>query len=662
MSLDEKELRKALEARSGEVTPEYRSRLKQALDEPRPAGTDWMAAVAVIVVTLLTATSVGVLVAARHGRPSGPVASAPRITSPSPEPTASPLPASTNVQLSAPSAAVVWALVDYDALFLSSDHGDHWVKRTVPSNFGIRPSISFINESEGWLLAPGSPETQCEVQLADIWHTTDGARTWQDLGARIDKSQCKDGIWFLDARHGFVTASDPNHKPTVFRSSDGGDHWAFSTVPDNPIFVTSPGGFSLHVGWMKTFGGNVYLEASGTQQDPTWPRDFIYTSNDGGATWKWKQKIASPYTFLVTESRWLMLAPDVDESLNGGREFHPYDTNFRPVPPLEALFPDAEVGYATAGGAVLRTLDGGLHWTQLTTPWPAEVVIPPSPSPMPIAMPTTADLSAPSTNVVWALVGGVRLFVSADRGQTWQERATPKAPAGSAATEISFVDGADGWLSTCANTTTLLWKTTDGARSWHTVSSPFPPDQCMSGLSFIDQSHGFIAARYAYAGPLVYSTVDGGQNWSGVRLPDPPGFAAGAGGSFWLETIKGFGATDLAIAASDAGGLYVYRSTDLGATWTYLTSIPNSVASVGLVTPTRWVQVILPGQSRETTDGGKTWHAHASDYSQAAPIAPQVVYGDAAVGYATVRGAIQRTVDGGLHWTPIQTPGVQQTG
>jgi len=27
------------------------------------------------------------------------------------------------------------------------------------------------------------------------------------------------------------------------------------------------------------------------------------------------------------------------------------------------------------------------------------------------------------------------------------------------------------------------------------------------------------------------------------------------------------------------------------------------------------------------------------------------------VGYATVRGAIQRTVDGGLHWTPIRAPG-----
>jgi len=48
---------------------------------------------------------------------------------------------------------------------------------------------------------------------------------------------------------------------------------------------------------------------------------------------------------------------------------------------------------------------------------------------------------------------------------------------------------------------------------------------------------------------------------------------------------------------------------------------------------------------------------YTTDYSQAAPIAPQIVFGDAMVGYATVRGEIQRTTDGGAHWTKIKTPG-----
>src|SRR5438067_13534571 len=105
------------------------------------------------------------------------------------------------------------------------------------------------------------------------------------------------------------------------------------------------------------------------------------------------------------------------------------------------------------------------------------------------------------------------------------------------------------------------------------------------------------------------------------------------------------------------GRAYVFRSGDGGATWTYAADVPNPAVSVAFITASHWLQVGAPGQSVETTDGGKRWHAYASDYSQAAPIAPEVLFVDAMVGYATVRGAIQRTVDGGLHWTPIRAPG-----
>ena len=34
-----------------------------------------------------------------------------------------------------------------------------------------------------------------------------------------------------------------------------------------------------------------------------------------------------------------------------------------------------------------------------------------------------------------------------------------------------------------------------------------------------------------------------------------------------------------------------------------------------------------------------------------------VVFGDASVGYATARGSIQRTTDGGATWAQLRTPG-----
>lgn len=52
-----------------------------------------------------------------------------------------------------------------------------------------------------------------------------------------------------------------------------------------------------------------------------------------------------------------------------------------------------------------------------------------------------------------------------------------------------------------------------------------------------------------------------------------------------------------------------------------------------------------------------TWHAFVTNYGRTAPVAPQVVFGDAEVGYASARGSIQGTSDAGVHWMGVRTPG-----
>ena len=666
MSFDEQDLRRALEARSGEVTPEYRARLNQAAAEPRPA-SGWMAAVAVLVVTLLTATSVGVLLAARHARVStGPTASGPRVTSPSP----SPLPTQGTVKLSAPSANVVWALAGDQALYRSTDQGVHWELRALPNDRGVRPSISFIDESEGWLLAPGSPTTQCEEAIAAIWHTTDGAKTWQRLQtAGLGTAQCKELIYFADRGHGFVTAWDDNHQPTVYWSNDLGVGWKHATLPDNPIFVTKPGGFTLRVDWVKSFGGTVYLEASGTQSDPTWPRDFIYTSTNGGVTWTWKQKTASPYTVMVTESRWLQLAPDVEETVNGGQAFGPYASDFHQAAP-QAVFADSQVGYSSEDGGLVRTLDGGAHWTAVM---PGAAQSTPSPTPSQIPMPTDAQLSAPSTNVVWALVASSRLFRSTDQGATWQERKWVPYQGGGGAPVISFVDDRNGWAlfpgvpaTQCLQSGAQLWRTSDGAATWRVVATVtdktqepkgLPFAQCKEYMAFADSLNGFVAGHDTTFHPIISRTNDGGLTWARSTLPDPPGFVSAGGNALRVVTMRSFGDIVLAVAFSGAGPAYAFRSTDAGAHWSYLDAVPQGSLNVALVTETRWLLIGNDGSGQETTDGGKSWHPWTSGYQDAAGVASTFVFADANIGYGTVRGGIQRTNDGGRRWSMIKTPG-----
>jgi photosystem II stability/assembly factor-like uncharacterized protein len=290
-----------------------------------------------------------------------------------------------------------------------------------------------------------------------------------------------------------------------------------------------------------------------------------------------------------------------------------------------------------------------------------------SPSPSPITLPSIAQISAPNANVIWALVAEKRLFVSADRGNTWQERSAPPALTNIENIEIAFAGDREGFIlnvgvpaSVCQAQSVAFWRTGDGAGSWQTVTSSGIADPlCKSGLTAADATHAFFTAFRSGGAPVIYRTSDGGATWqSSTPIPNPPNLAS-QGSTLVILTgrPRAFGSVVLVDGGGGQQTKDVFRSTDGGATFTYASTVPTFEGTVVYVTATRWLQIAPPSSSMETTDGGATWHHYTTDYSQAAPIAPDIVFGDAIVGYATVRGGIQRTTDGGAHWTTIKTPG-----
>jgi photosystem II stability/assembly factor-like uncharacterized protein len=283
----------------------------------------------------------------------------------------------------------------------------------------------------------------------------------------------------------------------------------------------------------------------------------------------------------------------------------------------------------------------------------------------PIPLPTFAQVAAAGNGVLWMDVNGDHLFVSLDRGATWTERSLPGArPSGS----VAFVNERDGWfletlqpLSQCLSQDVVVWRTQDGARTWAKLSvTGLANLQCKSSVAFVDTDRGYIPTYDENRAPMIYRTADGGRTWSAsAPLPDPPGFVtAAAGRTLRVSDVADFGSVLYADALgfNDSSRYYVYRSTDRGATWSFVSMAPIQATPVVLSTPTRWLQ-IGPGSSQETSDSGASWHAYVTDYGQAAPVAPQFAFGDATTGYATVRGGLQRTIDGGAHWTSLKTPG-----
>jgi photosystem II stability/assembly factor-like uncharacterized protein len=312
------------------------------------------------------------------------------------------------------------------------------------------------------------------------------------------------------------------------------------------------------------------------------------------------------------------------------------------------------------------------------TATPAATTAAPTPTAPPtlIPLPNTAQIDA-SGSVVWVIVGEqtatARLFRSTDRGDSWQERpAPPKLPV-----VVSFIDDHEGWAlvqqgfgvpppagGACTAPSVAVQHTSDGGTTWQDLNTTgMGAGPCKTTLRFADAQRGFIGAFDPNGAPVIYRSTDGGRGWTASRpFADPPGFTTRTGGGTTLGVgrVGSFGATLLVTAFPtnpSTGAIYVYRSTDAGATWAYVSKAPNQTQDVAFVTATRWLQISSPGDAKETTDGGANWHAYTTTYAQAAPVAPAVTFGDAQVGYATVRGAIQRTIDGGANWTTIRTPG-----
>ena len=286
----------------------------------------------------------------------------------------------------------------------------------------------------------------------------------------------------------------------------------------------------------------------------------------------------------------------------------------------------------------------------------------PSASRSPIVLPSTAQLSAPSGIVIWALVGGTRLFRSTNRGDTWDERALPRV---ADPQSFAFVNEREGFLlvagapgAVCGSGTPEIWRTADAAGTWDKVTFSGITDPCTSDIAAASSTEAFLNGLDQSKAAVVYRTQDGGLNWRVSNpLPAAPALSTTAG--LTPHRVRVIGSVLLMDATAGSPVFhFVFRSTDRAASWSYVATAPASTeGNIAFVTPSRWITLGAPGAAQETTDSGATWHPYATDYSQAAPIAPDIVFADAMVGYATVRGAIQRTTDGGAHWTPIKTPG-----
>ncbi len=265
----------------------------------------------------------------------------------------------------------------------------------------------------------------------------------------------------------------------------------------------------------------------------------------------------------------------------------------------------------------------------------------------------------------WAVGGKGAMLQTTDGGASWQ---ASKSPTEDTMRDMFFIDERTGWivcerdiykLKTIDEARSYLLKTTDGGAIWTRVEAAGRDTNAgLVRVLFSDRDHGWVFGEEG----ALYATVDGGATWArqsvptrhlllgGLFLDARLGFVVGAGATF-LYTSDG-GASWL------AGNLVVADQTlDARVANAALAPAANRIRprirALSFIDERRGWAVGSGGAIFTTTNGGRTWHALAS---QTDADLFDVKFFDEREGWVTgSNGTVLRTRNGGATWEQLTT-------
>jgi photosystem II stability/assembly factor-like uncharacterized protein len=340
----------------------------------------------------------------------------------------------------------------------------------TPSPLPIYPSAyEFATISTGWAVLARPAETR-------VFNTADGGKHWKPSGRFAGSYGAT--IQFLDTTHGFVVATNPQH---VYRTTDGGAHWTEIVMPEDRAYY-------------MTFTDRRRGSVLGPSRPPN-PVPVIYTTDDGGDTWR---RLPDP-----------------------------------PADSYGSVFRNSEAWLsATSSGPphVYTSYDGGVSWIKVDLPRPpgpastgptyanAQVTV------LPGAGVTVAVLVGPSCGKPAPCPSSdAAQFVSFDRGNTWTS--IPQPPPAFNYRDIVYQDAQHWWAIGSGS----LFKSSNAGQTWQQISTatPLPPPPPQFVLHVIDSQHAWVelsmlmsatgGANYRMSTVIV--TGDGGLTWTRVTPP-----------------------------------------------------------------------------------------------------------------------------------------------
>jgi len=527
------------------------------------------------------------------------------------------------------------AAVQGGKIYTSLDGGQNWTERD-PLNLGNQTWRSITSSQDGQKLA-------AVVAGGKIYTSEDGGATWKGDAKIVRKSSYSDDVnqYETDSSWASIASSADGMKLAAVNggqwddgdlclSSDGGKTW-------KRVEKESGWGY-LEAKWLS-----VASSSDGKKLVAVAYAGFIYTSDDGGGTWKIRSAIgARNWTGIASSKDGKKLAAVVESgriytSADGGETWNsqegPGDRGWG--------------GIASSGDGtkLAAAVSGGKVWT--VTGLPVE----PAPAD---ASPLTRDqnwisiaASKDGKKLVAAVAGG-KLYTSNDGGKVW----TPRGDQDENWQTVS--SSADG-NKLAAVVNGKIQTSTDGGEHWTGRS------EATNWGSIVWSADGNTLLAIPTSFGKINVSTNGGQNW----------VERGDAGLAWSAIASSADGTKLAAVGMEQrplGGYFRIRTSENGgANWTVrenwtaqenqserqFQTIASSADGMTLAAGTLWNDRI-----RLSTDGGKTWNDVGG--------APDGKWKSIAISAdgrrlaAADRGSILTSADRGSTWTKLDAAGSRQ--
>ena len=229
-------------------------------------------------------------------------------------------------------------------------------------------------------------------------------------------------------------------------------------------------------------------------------------------------------------------------------------------------------------------------------------------------------LSVVSPRVVWASGVGGTVLRTTDGGAHWTSTVIP----GADSLDLRAIDATSATTAHALSIadSSRIYRTTDGGKTWSRRWSATRKGTFLDALRFWDARHGIAMSDPVDGTFLLLTTSDGGEHWNEIPADHIPPAAPGEGGfAASGSCIAVYGATHVWIVSGGATSARIYHSADRGQSWTvHDTPLRAGVASAGafsvafrdpmhgVIAGGDYAKPTLRGRNLAvTSDGGATW-------------------------------------------------------